>query len=107
MYHLKTEKQMNNTRSARTPTLPELLASNKNSLQLPQPQVNNQATPGKATTTLGHKHTQLQPALSHAKKAMNLMRIACVLETSRGTLSGMASKSTTLLKPTWEPLLLR
>jgi hypothetical protein len=44
MYHLKMEKQ-------RKP-----LVGNKNSLQLTQPQVNMQATPGKATTTLGRKH---------------------------------------------------
>jgi hypothetical protein len=54
MYHLKTEKRMNNARSARTPTPLELLVGNKNSLQLSQLQVNNQATPGKSTTTLWH-----------------------------------------------------
>jgi hypothetical protein len=36
MYHLKTEKQINNARSARTSTLLELLIGNKNSLQLLQ-----------------------------------------------------------------------
>jgi hypothetical protein len=35
MYHLKTEKQMNNARSARMPTPLELFVGNKNSLQLP------------------------------------------------------------------------
>jgi hypothetical protein len=40
MYHLKMEKQANNAWSAGTPTPPELLVSNKNSLQLPQLQVN-------------------------------------------------------------------
>jgi hypothetical protein len=35
MYQLKMEKQMNNARSARTPTPPELVVGNKNSLQLP------------------------------------------------------------------------
>jgi hypothetical protein len=37
MYHLKMEKQMNNTWSMRTPMPIELLIGNKNSLQLPQP----------------------------------------------------------------------
>jgi hypothetical protein len=41
MYHLKMERQMNNARSARTPMLPELSVSNKNSLLLSQVQVNN------------------------------------------------------------------
>jgi hypothetical protein len=36
MYHLKTEKRMNNAKSARTSTPPELFLGNKNSLQLPQ-----------------------------------------------------------------------
>jgi hypothetical protein len=40
MYHLRMEKQMNNAWSARAPTPPELLVGNKNSLQLPHPQVN-------------------------------------------------------------------
>jgi hypothetical protein len=36
------EKQMNNTRSARMPTLPELFVGNKNSLLLSLLQVNNE-----------------------------------------------------------------
>jgi hypothetical protein len=40
MYHLKMERQMNNARSARTPTLPELFVGNKNLLLLSQVQVN-------------------------------------------------------------------
>jgi hypothetical protein len=36
MYHLKMEKQMNNTWSARMPTPAEPLVFNKNSMQLPQ-----------------------------------------------------------------------
>jgi hypothetical protein len=40
-YHHKMEKPMNNAKSARTPTLPELFGDNKNSLLLPQVQVNN------------------------------------------------------------------
>jgi hypothetical protein len=46
--------------SERTPTLPELFISNKNSLLLSQVQVNNQvknhSTPGNSTTKLGNKH---------------------------------------------------
>jgi hypothetical protein len=42
MYHLKMEKQMNNARSARMPTPPELFVGNKNSLLLSLLQVNNQ-----------------------------------------------------------------
>jgi hypothetical protein len=40
MHHLKTEKQMNNTRSVKTPTPPELSINNK-SLMLPQQQLSN------------------------------------------------------------------
>jgi hypothetical protein len=36
------ERQMNNAKSARMPTLPELFGDNKNSLLLPQGQVSNQ-----------------------------------------------------------------
>jgi hypothetical protein len=36
MYHHKMEKPMGNTKSARTPTLPELFDDNKSSLLLPQ-----------------------------------------------------------------------
>jgi hypothetical protein len=82
MYHLKMEKQMNNASTARTPTPPEPLASNKNSLQLPQPQDNKQATPGNTTTTSGCKHPQHHPPLSRTSKAMNLVRTAYVPETS-------------------------
>jgi hypothetical protein len=60
MYHPKMEKQTNNARSARTPTLPELFADKKNSLLLSQQQVNNhvnnQSTPGKSATMPGNKH---------------------------------------------------
>jgi hypothetical protein len=34
MYHHKTERQMNNSKSARMPTLSELFDDNKNSLLL-------------------------------------------------------------------------
>jgi hypothetical protein len=78
MYHLKMEKLMNNTWSARTPTPAELLIGNKNSLQLLQPQVNTQLMLGKATTTSENKHLRHQQTLS----SMNLVRTACVPETS-------------------------
>jgi hypothetical protein len=82
MYHLKMENQMNNARSVRTPTPPELFVGNKNSLQLSQLQVNKQSTLGKSTTTPGNKHPRHQPPLGHASRAMNLVRIACAPETS-------------------------
>jgi hypothetical protein len=72
------EKQADNAWSERTPTLAELLIGNKNSLQLPQPQVNKQATPGKTTTTSRSKHPKHQQTLS----SMNLVRTACVPKTS-------------------------
>jgi hypothetical protein len=54
------ERQMNNARSARTPTLLELFVGNKNSLLLSQVQVNNQvnnhSTPGKSMTMPRNKH---------------------------------------------------
>jgi hypothetical protein len=86
MYHLKMEKQMNNARSARTLTSPELLAGNKNSLLLSLLQVNNhvnsQSTPGKLTTMSGNKYSRHQPPRSHVIKAINPMRIACAPEIS-------------------------
>jgi hypothetical protein len=82
MYHLKMEKQMNNTRSARTPTLPELFVGNRSMLLLSQLQVNNQSTQGKSTTTPGKKHPWYQPPLRHASKAMSLVRVACAPDTS-------------------------
>jgi hypothetical protein len=86
MYHLKTEKQMNNARSARMPMLPELFVGNKNSLLLSQVQdnnqVNNHSTPGKSMTTSGNKHMRHHPPLSNDGKTINLVPIAYVLETS-------------------------
>jgi hypothetical protein len=40
-YRLKMEKQMNNTRSERMPTLPELFVGSKSLLRLSQLQVSN------------------------------------------------------------------
>jgi hypothetical protein len=71
------EKQMNNAWSARTPTPTELLVGNKNSLQLLQPQVNTQPMLGKATTTSGRKHPQLQQTIN----SMKVVQAACVPET--------------------------
>jgi hypothetical protein len=56
----------------------ELLIDNKNSRQLPQLQVNTQATPGKATTTSGCEHLQLRQTINN----MNLVQTAYVPETS-------------------------
>jgi hypothetical protein len=64
------------------PTLKERYVDNKNSLQLLQLLVNNQSTLGKSTITSSNKHPWNQPPLSYANKAMNLVRIACALETS-------------------------
>jgi hypothetical protein len=81
-----------------------LLVGNKNSLLLSQGQVNNQVnnhlTSDRSMTTPGNKHLRHQPPLSNDGKTINLMPIVYVLETSSGTLSEMALKSTTLHKPT-------
>jgi hypothetical protein len=86
MYHLKMERQMNNARSARTPTLPELFVGNKNSLLLSQVQVSNQVnnhlTPSKLMITPSNKHLRYQPPLSNNSKKINLMPIIYVSETS-------------------------
>jgi hypothetical protein len=103
MYHLKMERQMNNTWSTRTPMMPELFVGNKYSLLLSQVQVNNQvnhSTPDMSMTTPGNKHLRHQPPLSNDGKIINLVPIDYMPETSRGTLSEMVSKSTTPHKPT-------
>jgi hypothetical protein len=82
MYHLKMERRMNNTRSVRTPTLPELFVSNKHSLLLSQEQVNNHSMPGKLMTTSGNKHLRHQEPLSNDGKTINLVPIVYVPETS-------------------------
>jgi hypothetical protein len=81
MYHLEMERQMNNTRSARTPTLPKLFVGNKNSLLLSQVQVNNHSTPSKSMTTPGNKHLWNHPPLNNDGKTINLVPIVYVLET--------------------------
>jgi hypothetical protein len=90
------------------PTLPELFGDNKNSLLLPQAQVNNQAnnlvnnhlTPDKPMTTLVNKHLRHQLLLSSDATMINLAPTEYVQETSSGTLNVMALKFTTLHKPT-------
>jgi hypothetical protein len=64
--------------NARMPTLIELLVSNKNSMQPPQPQVNTQTTPDKAMTTLGDKRPQLKKTTS----TMKVIQASCMPQTS-------------------------
>jgi hypothetical protein len=75
MYHLKMERQMNNTKSARTPTPLELFDDNKSLLLLSQVQVNNQVnsrpTPDRSTTTPGNKHLRHQLPLSSDTTTIN------------------------------------
>jgi hypothetical protein len=52
------------TSNTKTPTPLELFADNKNSLELPQLQVNTQLMLGKAMTTLDNKHPRHQQTLS-------------------------------------------
>jgi hypothetical protein len=68
------------------PTPPELFVNNKNSLLMSQlkgnNQVNNQSMPGKSTTMPCNKQPPHQPPLSRDNKTINLMQIACALDTS-------------------------
>jgi hypothetical protein len=100
MYHLKMERQMNNAKSARTPTLPELFDSNKSLVLPPQVQVNNRSTPDRSMTTSGNKHLRHRLPLSSDAMTINIAPTDYVPETSSGTLSVMALKFTTILKPT-------
>jgi hypothetical protein len=104
MYHLKMERQMNNTKSTRTPALPELFDSNKSLLLPPQVEVNNQvnnrSTPDRSMTTPGNKHLRNRLPLSSGATTINIAPTDYVPETSSGALSVMALKFTTLLKPT-------
>jgi hypothetical protein len=104
MYHHKTERQMNNAKSARTQTLPELSGDSKNSLLLPQVQVNNQSNnrlmPGKPMTTPINKHLRHQLLLSSDTTMINHAPTEYVQETSSGNLSATALKFTTLHKST-------
>jgi hypothetical protein len=89
------ERPMNNAKSARKQTLPELLGDNKSSLLLPQVQANNQfnnrSTPDKPMTVL---------VLCSDAMMIHLAPTDYVQETSLGTLNVTASKSTTPHKPT-------
>jgi hypothetical protein len=105
MYHLKTEKPMNNTKSVRTPTLLELFDDNKSLPLLLQVQDNNWLMPDRSITTSGNKHLQHQRLLSSDAMMIHLVPTVYVQETSLGILNTMALKSTTRRKPTWEPLL--
>jgi hypothetical protein len=95
---------MNNAKSARTPTLPEPYDDNKNSLLLPQVQVNNQfnnrLTPDKPMTTPFNKHLRHQLILSSDATMINLAPTKYVQETSSKTLNATALDFTTLHKPT-------
>jgi hypothetical protein len=98
------EKPMNNAMSAKMPMSLELSIGNKSSLLLSQQQVSNQvnnhSTSGKSTTISYNKHPRHQLPLSNNGKTINLEQIGCAPETSRGTLSEMVLKFTTLHKPT-------
>jgi hypothetical protein len=77
---------MNNARSARTPTLPELFDDNKSLLLLSQVhvnnQVNNRSMPDRSITTPGNKHLRHQLPLSSNATTINLALIDYVPETS-------------------------
>jgi hypothetical protein len=86
MYHLKMGRQMNNARSARTPTLPELFDDNKSLSLLFEVQVNNQvnsrSTPDKSMTMPVNKHQRHQLPLSRDATTINLAPTDYVPETS-------------------------
>jgi hypothetical protein len=77
---------MNNARSARTPTLPELFDDNKSLLLLSQVhvnnQVNNRSMPDRSMTTPGNKQLRHQLPLSSNATTINLAPIDYVPETS-------------------------
>jgi hypothetical protein len=110
MYHLKMEKQMNNAKNVRTPTLPEPSDSNTRSPLLPQVQANNQvnnrSTPARSTLTPGNKHMRHRLHRNSDATTIHLAPTEYVQETSSGTSSTTALKCTTLCKSTWEPFLL-
>jgi hypothetical protein len=70
------ERQMNNAKSVRTPTPPELSGDNKSSLLLPQVQDNNQfnnrLTPDKPITMPVNKYLQHQLPLSSDAMTIHL-----------------------------------
>jgi hypothetical protein len=93
------ERQMNNAKSARTPTQLELFGDNKSSLLLPQVpvsnQFNNRLMRDKPKTTLVNKYLRHQLLLSSDTTMINLAPIEYVQETCSGTLNATTSKSTT------------
>jgi hypothetical protein len=91
---------MNNAKSVRTPTLPELFDDNKNSLLLPQVQVNNHLMSDKPTTISVNKRLQHQLLPSSDATMIKHAQTEYVQETSSGTLNATALKFTTLQKPT-------
>jgi hypothetical protein len=95
-------KPMSNTKSVRTPMLPELSDDNKRLLLLPQVQANNQLTQDKSMTTPGNNPLRHLRLLSSDVMMIHLVPTAYVQETSLGTLNAMALKSTTRRKPTWD-----
>jgi hypothetical protein len=82
MYHLKMERQMNNARSGRTPTLPELFDGNKSLPLLSQVQVNNCSTSDRSMTMPGNKHLWHQLPLSSDVMTIILAPTDYVRETS-------------------------
>jgi hypothetical protein len=105
MYHRKTEKQMSNVRSVKTPVLLEPSDDNKSSLSPSQVQANNQLKLDKSTPMLGNKHMWHQLPHNNGARMIHLVPTDCVRETSSGTSSAMESESTTCRKSTWELLL--
>jgi hypothetical protein len=82
----QVERHMNNAKSAKTPTLPEIFGDNK-SLRLPprvqvNNQVNNRSTPNKSMTTPGNKHLQQRLPLSNDGTTINIAPTEYVPETS-------------------------
>jgi hypothetical protein len=105
-YHHKMEKQTNNDKSVKTPTLPEPSDDNKSSPLRPQLQANHQLMPVKSTSTSGNKHPQHQLPHSNDTAMIHPIPTDFVHEISSGTLSATGTKFTTHRKPTWELLLL-
>jgi hypothetical protein len=76
------ERQMNNVRSVRTPTLPEPFDDNKSLPLLSQVQVNNCSTQDMSMTMPGNKHLRHQLPLSSDATTINLVPIDYVTGTS-------------------------
>jgi hypothetical protein len=87
----------------------ELSDDNKRSPLLPQvqanSQVNNRSMLDRSTPTPGNKHLRHQLPLNSDATMTHLVPTEYAQETTSGISSMTDSKSTTLRKPTWEPLL--